>query len=341
VSASSEQLLRLLRLIPLASRPEGIRISEAARLSGVSEAVIDADIRVLADRSWYLPPGSTDDFQILLEGDRIRVVAPPAFRRPVRLGLHEMLAVSLALRCAGLEREEARSLCRALEEACALLPEMEGGSGRPYATDEAVAFFLRRGDADALFDRLSRALVLRRRVEVSYLKEGASALEWRRLEPWSLLHAEGESYLLAHDLDRAAPRLFRVDRMLEVRATEHPSSVPVDLDPGEVSEEGGTVRLVADGRALEEAEIRYAPAVARQVRERHPGGLTLDDGSYQLRLPILTDSWIVRQVLRFGPDAEILAPPRLRGAVVEGLGATQGGRSRPAEEESAPTCHDM
>jgi predicted DNA-binding transcriptional regulator YafY len=339
VTGASGQLLRLLRLIPLASRPEGLRVSDAARLCGVTEAVIDADFRVLADRAWYLPPGSTDDFQILLEADRVHVVAPPAFARPVRLGLHEMLAVSLALRCAGLDGDEARALARAIEEACAFQmkrdadPGIRGmrggepgegsgegpGEGPSEPTDEPVAFLLRRRDSDELHDQVSRALVERHRIEAGYLKEGAEAPETRRLEPWRLLHAEGESYLLAHDLDRKSPRLFRLDRMLEVRDTGEPRTAPVELDADAVSEEGA-VRLVADGRPLEDAEVRYGPRVARWIRERHPEGRDLADGSFVVRHPILTDAWIVRRVLQYGPDAEILGPPRLRKAVLDALG---------------------
>jgi proteasome accessory factor B len=346
VSASTEQLLRLLRIIPLASRPEGLRIGEAARLCQVAEAVIDADIRVLADRSWYLPPGSTDDFQILLEGDRVHLVAPPAFRRPVRLGLHELLAVSLALRCAGLTAEKARALGRALEEACALEGEVSGAADSGAATRapaaggavasgndpsraahtelsaaptaEPLAILLRRGDADELHDQVARALVTRHQLEVSYLKEGAAAPETRRLEPWHLVHAEGESYLLAHDLDRGAPRLFRVDRMLAVRITETPATAPMALEAADVSAEGA-VRLVADGRPLETTRVRYSPQVARWVRERNPEGRELEDGSYEVDHPILTDAWIVRRVLRYGPDAEILSPPRLRRAMARAL----------------------
>jgi predicted DNA-binding transcriptional regulator YafY len=351
VSTATEQLLRLLRLIPLASRPEGLRIPEAARLCGVTEAVIRADVRVLTDRAWYLPPGSTDDFQILLEGDRIHVLAPPAFGRPIRLGLHEMLAVSLALRCAGMEQEEARELCLALEKACAMEPEMQGAWGAQggqgaqgaqggqrargrqgaqdvpgaAAADEPVAVILRRGQGgngeqadDPIHDPLSRALVRRHRIHVQYLKEGASAPETRHLEPWSLLHAEGESYLLAFDLDRAAPRLFRGDRILGVHPTGDPCTTSVDLDASDLGE-GGAVRLVADGRPLETAEIRYAPGVARWIRERHPEGRSLEDGSYVVTHPILTDAWIVRRVLFYGPDAEVLGPPRLREAVLRAL----------------------
>jgi predicted DNA-binding transcriptional regulator YafY len=37
---------------------------------------------------------------------------------------------------------------------------------------------------------------------------------------------------------------------------------------------------------------------------------------------VADDSWAVRHVLQYGPDAEILAPPELREVVRERLSAT-------------------
>lgn len=319
MNPSSEQLLRLLRLIPLAARPEGIGVEEAARLCSVDPEVVEKDFRLLTERAWYLPAGRTDDFQILMHGDRIRVEAPPAFHRPIRLGLHELLAVSLALRCAGVERGEARELCLAVEAACAMDAEVASEA----AGDEGVELFLRRPDSDAIHDELARAIVHRRRVRLGYLKAGAESPEERHLEPWHLLHAEGETYLLSYDLHRSAPRLFRLDRILGARQMEADCTEAVSITPGEI-DAGGWVRLVADHRddgTEEVAEVRYSPQVAPWVRERYSGEEE-EDGSYLVRHHVLADDWLVRHVLRFGTEAEVLAPSRIREAVVRAVGVT-------------------
>ncbi len=64
--------------------------------------------------------------------------------------------------------------------------------------------------------------------------------------------------------------------------------------------------------------VRYSPRIARWVAERE--GKPLDeDGSLTLEHPVADDSWAVRHVLQYGPDAELLEPAELREKVREGL----------------------
>lgn len=304
-----------MRLIPLAARPEGVRLPDAARMCGVDEVDIQRDFTLLAERSWYLPPGRTDDFQILFEGDRIRVHAPPAFHRPVRLVLAELVACGLALRCAGIGSEEAAELCRQVEAALAL--ESTGSDGpSPPATND-VEFALLHATVDELHGALSRAVVHRRRVRFGYVKDRAEAPEIRRLEPWRIVHAEGEAYLIGHDLDRDEPRLFRMDRILGVEVTDDPCSVPVPDTPDEIRADG-SVRLIARGRDERWAEVRYSPRVARWVRERYEGK-DAEGGAYVVQHRLLTEDWMVRHVLAYGAEAEVIAPGALRAAVVEAV----------------------
>ncbi len=332
MSPSADQLLRLVRLIPLAARPEGVRLPDAARMCGVEERDIQRDFTLLAERSWYLPPGRTDDFQILLEGDRIRVYAPPAFHRPVRLVLAELVACALALRCAGLGSEEAAELCRRVEAALAL-ESMESDGPSPPATDE-VQFALRHTTVDELHGALSRAVVHRRRVRFGYVKDGAEAPEVRRLEPWRIVHAEGEAYLIGHDLDRDEPRLFRVDRILGVDVTDEACSAPVPDTPEEVQDDG-SVRLIVGEGDERWAEVRYSPRVARWVRERYEGQ-DAEDGAYVVQHRLLTDGWVVRHVLAYGGEAEVVAPGALRTAVVEAVDGSGSVQQEPSARGLKP-----
>lgn len=312
MSPSADQLLRLVRLIPLAARPEGLLLADAARLCGVEERVIEKDFARLTERTWYLPPGRTDDFQILFEGDRVRIHAPPAFHRPVRLVLEELVACALALRCAGLGSREAAELCARVEAALALESARSEPSSSTASAD--VEFALRHATVDELHGALSRAVVHRRRVRFGYVKEGAESPEIRHLEPWRIVSAEGEAYLTGHDLDRDAPRLFRVDRILGVEVTDGACEHPVP-DTLEEIRDDGSVRLIVGERVERWAEVRYSPRVARWVRERFDGE-EADGGAYLVRHAVLTDDWVVRHVLTYGAEAVVVAPSELRAAVV-------------------------
>lgn len=332
--SAADQLLRLVHLIPLAARPGGLRIGEAAAMHGVDEAQIVADFRRLADRSWYLPPGRTDDFQIVFEAARVVIHAPPAFTRPPRLTLDELVACAVALRSAGLDDAERADLCREIEEALVAVADT-GGSQTPEGasiSDPPVEVVLQPAGADELAAAVSRGVVMRRRLRFGYVKPGAHAPEVRTVEPWRVLHGEGVAYLLGHDTERGAPRLFRLDRVLGVQVLSEACTEPVELDPADVVNDG-VVQLVlddgddgndgagGDGGADEPrwARVRYAPSVARWVRERWDGE-DGDDGSYTVRHRLFTEEWLVRHVLAHGPDAEVVEPVELRVRVVEAVG---------------------
>lgn len=315
MSPSADQLLRLVRLIPLAARSEGVRIPDAARMCGVEELDVQRDFTLLAERAWYLPAGRTDDFQILFEGDRIRIHAPPVFHRPVRLVLAELVACALALRCAGLGSDEAEELCARVEAALAL-ESTQSGDPSPTGTSD-VEFALRHASVDELQGALSRAVVHRRRVRFGYVKDRAESPEIRHLEPWRIVYAEGEAYLVGHDLDRSEARLFRVDRILGVEVTDDGCTEPVS-DTREEVQGDGSVRLIAGEHEKRWAEVRYSPRVARWVRERYDGEDS-EGGAYIVQHRLLTENWMVRHVLAYGAEAEVIAPGTLRAAVVEAV----------------------
>ncbi|MDT8369740.1 MAG: WYL domain-containing protein [Longimicrobiales bacterium] len=301
MTRSIETLLRLLELIPLATRTEGVGLDEAARELGVDVDQVVQDIETLTERSYYLSGGSSEDLQVHLEGDRVRIFSPGAFTRPLRLTRGELLALSVALRADGVEDADARALCRSVEEALAV--------GRPepdaeIPTDLHAALPDLARDPEGIRDALSEALLTRRAITFGYLKPGAAAPEVRTLEPWRLLHAEGEWYVVGRDPRRDAKRLFRVDRILGLRLTEARFDPDPDFDPTSLVRDG-QVALEADGTEPASVEVRYSPRVARQVAERAPGE-PLDDGGYLVRHRVYDRRWLLREIMRHGGDAEVV-----------------------------------
>ncbi len=344
MSVSIESLLRLLRVLPLATRPEGIGYEEAAALCGVSASQIRKDLAVLAARADYLPPGSEDDFQMMLAGDRINIFSPRAFQRPIRLLPDEMLAVSLALRCAGLPTDLHRELCAEVEAALALSgSDKAAGRGRdrgqadvpsggaagesgakpaqvtePSPTDgPAVEFVLTAADGEGVRSAFSRGVLECRRVRFGYVKAHGEAPEIRHLEPRRIIHAEGESYVLGHDVDRAAPRIFRLDRVLGCQMMDETFEPDDAFDTSRAGPEGGIDLLMGDSDRW--AEVRYSPRVARWVRERYAGEED-ESGSYRVRHRLFSDEWIVRHVLHYGAEAEVLGPAEVRDRIRAAVG---------------------
>ena len=76
-------------------------------------------------------------------------------------------------------------------------------------------------------------------------------------------------------------------------------------------------------RPLTAVPLRFTPERARWVASEqwHPQqeGRTLDDGSYELTIPYSDDRELIGDILRHGPDVDVLAPSGLRARVRERL----------------------
>jgi len=313
--SAGETLRRLLVLLPLASREEGVDVEEAARVLGVDGDRVVRDIDVLTNRSWYLPAGSTDDLQIQFDGGHLRVSGPGMFTRPMRLTKGELLALSVALRVTGMASDEAKRVCAEIER------ELAGAAGPepstdslaeaepPYPADRIpveVAAWSEPplppfGDSDGVRDAFSAGVLERRVVSFAYLKPQADEHEVRTLEPYRLLHAEGEWYVVGRDPEKDGLRLFRLDRVLGA-SLRHASFEPdPDFDVGDLVRDG-QVALVTDDAEPTEVEVRYSERVARWVAERWDGR---EDGSgaYVVQHPVYEERWLMRTVMRYGGEA--------------------------------------
>lgn len=151
----------------------------------------------------------------------------------------------------------------------------------------------------------------------------------RTVEPWGVVTAQGRWYLVGHDRDREATRIFRLSRIgSEVTeigprgAVGRPDGVDlralVNQSIGAATGRGlggETVRVwVADGRAV--ALRRIGRVTERRTIGRRDGDvLDIDDGA---------PDWLAREIAGYGADALVLDPLPLRRDVMARLAAQAG-----------------
>jgi len=74
--------------------------------------------------------------------------------------------------------------------------------------------------------------------------------------------------------------------------------------------------------------IRFSPHAARWVADERwhsrQEGRWLDGGGYELRVPYSNTSELMREVLKYGADAEVVAPVELREKMKIQLQLAQG-----------------
>ncbi|MEJ5915632.1 helix-turn-helix transcriptional regulator [Pseudokineococcus sp. 1T1Z-3] len=131
----------------------------------------------------------------------------------------------------------------------------------------------------------------------------------RTVEPWAITSCYGRWYLVGYDLDRRAPRVFRLDRVASgitrtgAGATE---PVPADLD----------ARALVRGRTSAPAERTASLALTGSAGAalRLRAGAPAD--AQQVEVPFADVEELADEVAGLGADVRVLAPPDLAEAVV-------------------------
>lgn len=307
---STDQVARLLALVPYLQAHGDCDVRATAALFGVTPKQLVADLNVL----WFcgLPGGMPGDLievdmDALAEGT-IRLTNADFLARPLRFTLDEAMSLVVALRA--LQEMGDSSLQGAVASALAKLDAVVG-SATPR-----VGVQLAAGAEDvreALLDAVARGAAVR----LEYDGPSRPQATFPLVDPERITVRDGYTYLDAWSHDRAAWRTYRLDRIAAVTPTEQPISdhgaAPV-FTAGWLDERPDaaeiTVTLAEAGRWITE----YVPT--RRVEETGAG--------VQVTLLVADPAWLRRLLLRLGPAVLAVDPPRAaqsaREAAREALG---------------------
>ncbi len=186
--------------------------------------------------------------------------------------------------------------------------------------------------SEAVLGALFSAIESGQAVQFEHRSSPVEQYTTRTVEPWGVVTAQGRWYLVGHDRDRDATRIFRLSRIgSQVKVTGSPGTVTrpdgVDLRALVTQSIGAAtgrglggekVRVwVADGRAV---ALRRVGRVTqrRTIGGREGDELEIDDGA---------PDWLAREIAGYGADAVVLAPQTLRDNVVARLTAAATGVS--------------
>jgi predicted DNA-binding transcriptional regulator YafY len=147
-----------------------------------------------------------------------------------------------------------------------------------------------------------------RRLSARY-REGSRVVH-RTLDPLGLVLKGGAWYLVAHR--SAGMRVYRVSRFASVRVREEGFERPEGFELASYWDEWS--RSFEASRPQVEVKIRASELVRRFL----PGELHGEDGVYVVGFENLDEAF--RELLKFGPDAEVLEPAELRERVATAAG---------------------
>ena len=296
---SGERLRRLLALVPYVASRKVVSLKETAQTFGMTERELIDDLNL----AWCVElkgPQPYCPIDLSYEDGEIVIAQAEAIDRPLRLAADEACALLVALRMlqdvGGGDAEVVQSVIAKLENAA-------GGAG---ATGAQVAV-VNVADATGHADLLRAALANGRRVHLRHYAHGRDEATERDVDPMRLLVADGRTYLEGWCRRAEGVRLFRLDRVLELRVLDVAAEVPdaaeaVDVDAGLFRPSEGDVLV----------ELEVSP-VARWVAEYYLAESVAEIGDGWLRVSLRTPDtgWVRRLALRLGEDLRVVSPAAL------------------------------
>ncbi|UCV03099.1 helix-turn-helix transcriptional regulator [Dechloromonas denitrificans] len=166
------------------------------------------------------------------------------------------------------------------------------------------------------FQHIAAALMERRRLSIEYVARSKGDTSQREISPQRLTHYRDNWYLDAWCHLRDELRSFAVDAIKTVKTID---AVAQEIPEAELDAALGTGYGIFAGAEVQWATLLFTPERARWVAAEHwhpeQKGSFLDDGSYQLRLPYSNDPELIMDILKYGPDCQVVGPAGLREKV--------------------------
>lgn len=317
---SRQQIQRLQQIHRMLSR--GRQVSRDDLLAAfdppVSWRTIKRDLETLR-KSWGAPirwePGNDGGYRYA------PTAGEPHFELPgFWLGPDEIWALTACLRI--LEDMQPGTLGNLTEPVRRRLANLLQNSG--HDPERVMACFDTRITGARLVDattfrRIAQAVLDNQQVDLRYHARYTDDETTRRVDPHRLVFHRGTWYLLAWDNDYRGPRIFSLDRILEIHKTDLRTRTRADQVTGLIDHGFG----IFIGDEIREAVLRFAPEsvawLADEIWHRDQQDERQADGSLIRRLPYANATELTMEILRHGPAVEVLEPADLRATVAERL----------------------
>lgn len=167
-----------------------------------------------------------------------------------------------------------------------------------------------------IFQIVAGATAQRQRLWIAYHGRERDALSEREISPQRLVHYRDNWYLDAWCHTRDALRNFALDRIRTAKALE---TAALNVPDAEIDGHYSATYGIFGGQASHEAVLRFSPERARWIADErwHPDQTDrwLEDGRFERRLPYADPRELMLDILKYGPDVEVVSPASLRQAI--------------------------
>lgn len=184
--------------------------------------------------------------------------------------------------------------------------------------------------AEPAFEATKNAVLKRTPVVFTYRTGGTGGVAIRHVQPWGIASWHGRWYLTGFDIDKGAPRVFRLGRIEgEVVLEGRPDSyeVPADHEPKAM------IRTVAVERDPQPAALRVRVGAGHSLRRRATTVAPIDQTWSSVVADFTDTEAFADEISSFGPDVVVERPAELRQSVIRRL---TGALGRAPSTDQAP-----
>jgi proteasome accessory factor B len=213
-------------------------------------------------------------------------------------------------------------------------------SGIERDVDSLIGIEPRLGTVEPAFDAAKNAVLDRVPIRFRYRTGGLPESAERHVQPWGLAAWHGRWYLTAHDVDRRAPRVFRLSR-IDGPATPDGPTGSYDIPPGHNARE--MIRTEVPAGDPRPAVIRVRTGAGHVLRRRARTVGEVNETWSLLDLDYADAESFADELAAYGPDVVVEQPQELAALVrarFEGvLQAHAAAQETQAQETQAQEIH--
>lgn len=286
---------RLLTLVPFLQTHQGIAIGEAAKIMGISENDLVADLNLL----WMCGLPGYSHLELIdldFENGHISIQNADTLAKPLSLTSDEAIALSMGLSLLGALPNSDLN-----EDLLSAKAKIQAGALKASELDQLnrQMLFVPEKSTDQMtvqFELIEGAILRQEQVEIEYYVPGRDQMTKRTIEPTLIRLIDGVSYVEAWCLRAEDRRQFRLDRIYSVTLLSTP-----------ISHQASTTFSLDQKPGLTAYQVSLKPT-GRWVLERYGA---IDVGGNNATLFAGDPDWLLRLALSAGGDLVVTSDPEL------------------------------